>query len=137
GREWGPAWVSWRTAGDSVGWAPLPARTVDEYVDEGSPITGHVHVAFDIGPAYYNFVDCRYIGEPVLRERIFEANQNVTYIRDTVNVTNITYADSMVHNYGPDYNTLSQYSTRPIRRMTLERNTTGDPNAAASSKSLT
>src|SRR3954468_13074702 len=86
GREWGPAWVSWRTGGDYVGWAPLPARTVDEYVDEGSPITGHVDVAFDIGRAYYNFVDVRYIGEPVLRERIFEANQNVTYIRDTVNV---------------------------------------------------
>ena len=26
GREWGPAWVSWRTGGDYVGWAPLPPR---------------------------------------------------------------------------------------------------------------
>ena len=24
GYEWGPAWVSWRTGGDYVGWAPLP-----------------------------------------------------------------------------------------------------------------
>ena len=24
--DWGPAWVSWRTGGDYVGWAPLPPR---------------------------------------------------------------------------------------------------------------
>ena len=71
-------------------------------------------VEFDIGPAYYNFVDVRYIGEPVLRERIFEPSLNVTYISQTVNVTNITYTNSTVYNYGPDYNTLSRYSTRPI-----------------------
>jgi hypothetical protein len=26
GYEWGPAWVSWRTGGDYVGWAPFAAR---------------------------------------------------------------------------------------------------------------
>nr|MBA3651203.1 hypothetical protein [Chthoniobacterales bacterium] len=26
GYEWGPAWVSWRTGGDYVGWAPLPPQ---------------------------------------------------------------------------------------------------------------
>lgn len=137
GREWGPAWVSWRTGGDYVGWAPLPPRAVDEFVYESSPITGQVDLEFDIGPAYYNFVDVRYIGEPVLRERIVEPNLNVTYISNTVNVTNISYANSVVYNYGPDYNTLSQYSTRPIRRMTLERETSADLNAAAKAKSLT
>src|SRR6187401_2124723 len=39
GREWGPAWVSWRTGGDYVGWAPLPPRGVDEFIYEGTPIT--------------------------------------------------------------------------------------------------
>ena len=24
--DWGPAWVSWRTGGDYIGWAPLPPR---------------------------------------------------------------------------------------------------------------
>lgn len=137
GREWGPAWVSWRTGGDYVGWAPLPPRGVDEFIYEGTPITGHVDIDFDIGPAYYNFVDVRYIGEPVLRERIVEPHMNVTYITNTVNVTNISYANSVVYNHGPDYNTLSQYSTRPIRRMTLEREANVDINAAAKSNSLT
>ena len=137
GREWGPAWVSWRTGGDYVGWAPLPPRGGGEVEYDNRPINGQVDVEFDIGPAYYNFVDVRYIGEPVLRERIVETNLNVTYISQTVNVTNITYTNSTVYNYGPDYNTLSRYSTRPIRRMTLERDANVDLSVAVKTKDLT
>jgi hypothetical protein len=136
GREWGPAWVSWRTGGDYVGWAPLPPRRGGDIYVDFSPITSRVDVDFDIGPAYYNFIDVRYIGEPVLRERIFAADQNVTYVSKTVNVTNITYNNSQVYNYGPDYNTLSRYSTRPIQKLTIQREANGDPLAAARSKSL-
>ena len=136
GREWGPAWVSWRTGGDYVGWAPLPPRRGGDIYVDFSPITSRVDIDFDIGPAYYNFIDVRYIGEPVLRERIFAADQNVTYVSKTVNVTNITYNNSQVYNYGPDYNTLSRYSSRPIQKLTIQRETNGDPLAAARSKSL-
>jgi Family of unknown function (DUF6600) len=135
GREWAPAWVSWRTGGDYVGWAPLPPRRVGEYYDY-SPITAQVDIDFDIGPSYYNFIDVRYIGEPVLRERIFAADQNVTYITRTVNVTNITYRDNQVYNYGPDYGTLSRYSTRPIQRLSLQREVNVDPLEAVRSRSL-
>jgi hypothetical protein len=136
GRDWGPAWVSWRTGGDYVGWAPLPPRRAGDIFVEFSPINSRVDIDFDIGPACYNFIDVRYIGEPVLRERIFATDQNVTYITKTVNVTNITYTNSTVYNYGPDYNTLSRYSTRPIQRLSLQRETNIDPTTAAQSKSL-
>ncbi len=122
GYEWGPAWVSWRTGGDYVGWAPLPPQR-GEVVYEGTAITNQVDIQFGIGPLYYNFVDIRYIGEPVLRGRILPATRNVTIINNTVNVTNITYNNSVVHNYGPDYNRLNQYSTRPIERLTIQRET--------------
>ncbi|CAN5475824.1 hypothetical protein BH18VER2_BH18VER2_01910 [soil metagenome] len=122
GYEWGPAWVSWRTGGDYVGWAPLPPSS--ERVYEGRAITGQVDVQFSIGPLYYNFVDIRYIGEPVLRGRILPAARNVTIINNTVNVTNITYNNSVVYNYGPDFNRVNQYSTRPVQRLTLQRETT-------------
>ena len=135
GREWGPAWVSWRAGGDYVGWAPLPPRRAGEYWDE-RPITAQVDIDFDIGPAYYNFIDVRYIGEPVLRERIFASEQNATYITKTVNVTNITYNNSTVYSYGPDYNTVSRYSARPIQRLTLQRESNVDPATALQSKSL-
>ncbi len=137
GREWGPAWVSWRTGGDYVGWAPLPPRGGGEVESDNRPISGQVDVDFDIGPDSYNFVDVRYIGEPVLRDRIVQPNLNITYISNTVNVTNITYTNSTVYNYGPDYNTLSRYSTRPIRRMTLEHEANVDLSVAVRSKGLT
>ena len=134
GYEWGPSWVSWRTGGDYVGWAPLPPY--GEGIYEGRAITGNVDIEFDIGPSYYNFVDLRYIGEPVLRDRIFAPERNITIINNTVNVTNITYNNSTVYNYGPDYNRLNQYSTRPIQRLSLERQTTVDANFSASKANL-
>ena len=141
GYEWGPAWVSWRTGGDYVGWAPLPPRRSSyrrgEVVYEGRPIGTSVDIEFDIGPAYYNFVDVRYIGAPVLREHIYAPTQNITYINQTVNVTNITYNNSTFHNYGPDYNRLSAYSARPIQRLNLERQTAADLGAAGPSGAFT
>jgi hypothetical protein len=124
GYDWAPAWVSWRTGGDYVGWAPLPPGQTYE----GRPITGQVDIEFDIGPQYYNFVDVRYIGEPVLRNRIFEPRRNITIISNTVNVTNITYNNSRVYNYGPDYNRLNRYSTRPIQRLSIQRETNVETN---------
>ncbi len=138
GTEWGPAWVSWRTGGDHVGWAPLPPRYEGgEPVYEGRPITSRVDIEFDIGPECYNFVDVRYIGEPVLRRRIVDSRENITYIDNTVNVTNITYNNSVVYNYGPDYNRLSAYSTREIPRLQLQREQNVDLGAAARSNAMT
>jgi hypothetical protein len=134
--EWGPAWVSWRTGGDYVGWAPLPPRGPG-IAYAGGPIGGRVDIEFDIGPAYYNFIDARFIGEPVLRDRIFPYSQNVTYIENTVNVTNITVQNNVVYNYGPDYNTLSSYSSRPIQRLKIERQASADLSAAAKTGALT
>ena len=65
-------------------------------VYEGQPIGARVDIEFDIGPEYYNFIDARFIGEPVLRDRIFAPSQNVTYINNTVNVTNITVQNNVV-----------------------------------------
>ena len=95
--DWGPAWVSWRTGGDYIGWAPLPPRGPGIVYDK-QPIGGNVDVTYDIGPEYYNFCDVRFIGEPVLRDRIFPAVQECTYITNTVNVTNIYVQNNIVYN---------------------------------------
>jgi Family of unknown function (DUF6600) len=134
--DWGPAWVSWRTGGDYVGWAPLPPRGVG-VVYEGGPIGSQVDIEFDIGPEYYNFCEVRYIGEPVLRNYIAPPVQNVTYINNTVNVTNITVQNNVVYNYGPDYNVLSAQSARPIQRLSIERQSAANFSAAAKSGALT
>jgi len=134
--DWGPAWVSWRTGGDYIGWAPLPPRGPG-VVYEGQPIGANVDVTFDIGPEYYNFCDVRFIGEPVLRDRIFPPVQNVTYITNTVNVTNITVQNNVVYNYGPDYTVVNRYSSRPIQRLTIEREVSTNLTTAMKSGTLT
>jgi hypothetical protein len=134
--EWGPAWVSWRTGGDYIGWAPLPPRGPG-IVYESQPIGGAVDVEFDIGPEYYNFCDVRYIGEPVLRQRIVDVRQNATYVNQTVNVTNITVNNNTVYNYGPDINAVNQRSSRPIQRLRLERQQNVDVATAARSGAIT
>lgn len=135
GYHWAPAWVSWRYGGNYVGWAPLPPET--EVIYESRPLTGHLDVEFDIGPAYYNFIDVRYIGEPVLRSRLIPYEQNITYVTQTVNVTNVTYKNKTVYSYGPDINVLNQYSSRPIQKLKLERQTNVDAATAAKSGGLT
>jgi uncharacterized protein DUF6600 len=134
--DWGPAWVSWRTGGDYVGWAPLPPRGPG-VVYTGRPIGPQVDIEFDIGPEYYNFCEVRYIGEPVLRNYIAPRVQNVTYINNTVNVTNITVQNNVVYNYGPNYEVLSAASARPIQRLNIERQSATNLSAAAKSGTLT
>jgi hypothetical protein len=134
--DWGPAWVSWRTGGDNIGWAPLPPRGPG-VVYEGQPIGARVDIEYDIGPEYYNFCDVRFIGEPVLRDRIFPPAQNVTYITNTVNVTNITVQNNIVYNYGPNYNVINSYSSRPIQRLTIERQSAADLSTAVKTGALT
>jgi Family of unknown function (DUF6600) len=134
--EWGPAWVSWRTGGDYIGWAPLPPRGPD-VVYEGQAIGANVDLVFDIGPEYYNFCDVRFVGEPVLRDRIFPLAQNITYITKTVNVTNITVRNNVVYNYGPNFNVVNQHSSRPIQRLTIQRETPKNLSAALKSGTLT
>ncbi|MBO0695556.1 MAG: hypothetical protein J2P56_05580, partial [Verrucomicrobia bacterium] len=118
--DWGPAWVSWRKGGDYIGWAPLPPRGPG-VVYEGRPIGPQVDIEFDIGPHYYNFIPIRYIGEPVLRNYIAPPAQNVTFITNTVNITNINVQNNVVINRGPDINVISAASARPIQRLTIER----------------
>jgi len=134
--DWGPAWVSWRTGGDYVGWAPLPPRGRG-VVYEGGYIGPQVDIQFDIGPAYYNFIPVRYIGEPLLRNYIVPPVQNVTYINNTVNITNINVRNNVVYNYGPDYNALAAQSARPIQRLNIERQSAVNLSEAVKAGALT
>src|ERR1044072_4023686 len=133
--DWGPAWVSWRVGGDYVAWAPLPPRGPG-VVYSGRPIGPQVDIEFDIGPEYYNFCEVRYIGEPVLRNYIAPPVQNVTYITNTVNITNITVQNNVVYNYGPNYEVLSAASARPIQRLSIERQSGTNLSAAPTSATL-
>ena len=99
--DWGPGMGDLGgTGGDYVGPGSGPATPRRGVVYEGRPILA-LEIDNDIGPEFYNFCEVRYIGEPVLRHVTLPRVQNVTYINNTVNVTDITVRNNVVYNYGP------------------------------------
>ena len=118
GRQWAPAWVSWRRGDNYVGWAPLPPEAD---FDRLSGIQNWADNYYDIGPQQYNFVSANEFGAQLSPRQIVPPQQNVTIINQTTNVTNITYQNSIVINHGPSYDELRARSRQPIERFRLER----------------
>ncbi|MFL6583225.1 MAG: DUF6600 domain-containing protein [Chthoniobacterales bacterium] len=121
GDEWAPAWVSWRTGGDYVGWAPLPPEA---RFDRRRGIHNWADNYYDIGPEQYAFVRAEEVGAPRLARQVVPPQQNVAIINQTTNVTNITYSNTTIVNQGPNYDELRSRSQQPIGRYRLERETT-------------
>jgi hypothetical protein len=121
GNDWAPAWVSWRVSNDYVGWAPLPPEAQFE---TRVGIHNWADNYYDIGPEQYCFVPTREIGAERIERAVVPAEQNVTIVNQTTNVTNITYNNNVIVNYGPNYDALRTRSQQPIQRLRLERRTT-------------
>ena len=130
---WGPAWVSWRRSKTHVGWAPLPPEARFE---ARVGIHDWSDSYYDIGPTYYSFVNVRDFGARRLRTVVLPPRENITIINQTTNITNITYANNVVVNNGPDYDVVVRESAQPIRRLKLERRTDIQTGAAARTAKL-
>ena len=72
GDEWAPAWVNWRRGDSFVGWAPLPP---DDIVYD-----------YDEDPAYWTFVEPRYVTAPRLRGYFLDRQRSGSVLRSTVMV---------------------------------------------------
>src|SRR6185312_14346800 len=70
GDEWAPAWVDWRRGGEYVGWAPSPP---DDVIYE-----------YDDNPAWWIFVQPRYMSSPRVRTFVLPPRRVTTIIRQTV-----------------------------------------------------
>ncbi|MCF8476939.1 MAG: hypothetical protein K9G60_07900, partial [Pseudolabrys sp.] len=70
GEQWAPAWVNWRRGGDYLGWAPLPP---DAVIDD-----------YDNVPAYWIFVQPRYLGDARLRRHLQPPTRTQALLRGTV-----------------------------------------------------
>jgi hypothetical protein len=101
GDEWAPAWVSWRESDEYCGWAPLPPEVAD---DSDVTIGGWVDSYYDIGPQAYVFVRTSDLGRETYRDVAIEPAQNVQFITQTRNVTNVAFGGNGVVVNGPDYN---------------------------------
>src|SRR5688572_24099032 len=105
---WGPSWVTWRSAGDYCGWAPLPPRC---YVRPGVGFSywgRDVGFSFSFGYShdYYTFVptsrfcDRRVIDHVVPTDRSRNIYRDSTVVNNYINGNNNTIVNNGV---GRDY----------------------------------
>ena len=119
GSEWAPSWVSWRTSGSHIGWAPLPPETLayrQHHWDSS------VDVTFSIGALWFNFVETRYFDRPIHRHCLpYRANH--TFFHQTNNITNIHVQNNCIISGGPRYADLSRSigRTLPFCRLDMDR----------------
>jgi uncharacterized protein DUF6600 len=126
GEEWAPAWVSWRTSNDYVGWAPLPPEA---RFDRKSGIRNWADNYYDIGPDQYAFVPGNEFGSRRIQRSVVPVERNVTIVIETTNVTNITYANTTIINQGPNYEEMRSRSQQPMERYRLERQVNSETTA--------
>lgn len=118
GYEWAPAWVSWRTSDDYVGWAPLPP---DARWDRSTGFSTWTDQAYGIGPRYYRFCSVRDFGARRMRDVCLPWRDNYNFFDTTVNVTSIYYDDDArrIYSSGPSLRYFENRTREPIPRLRL------------------
>ncbi|HWY77125.1 MAG TPA: DUF6600 domain-containing protein [Verrucomicrobiae bacterium] len=99
---WAPAWVTWRTSGDSCGWAPLPPHA-DFDARFGFRFNGvSVRADFDFGllPAHFTFVAFKDFGDHDFAHRRLPRTQVTQIYNQTTIINNYTVNNTTVVNRG-------------------------------------
>jgi len=107
GYTWAPAWVTFRTGPDYIGWAPVsPGFSIG--VSFGAP-------AFDS----FLFVSTRNFAAPRIRSYVVPEYRARTIVNHTTVINNISIQNNIVVNRGPDVRMVEQAArTRiPVRRV--------------------
>lgn len=128
GREWAPAWVSWRSGADCVGWAPLPPERRRGYTSIGYDCD----VNYGLSPSSYVFIQSSNFGRNSYVNVCLSITNITNIFQQTVNLTNIVRINQQqtnffVHRGGPDRRWLEgrfggRVPVAPVRIVpTLER----------------
>jgi hypothetical protein len=120
GNEWAPSWVTWRSSGSHIGWAPLPPETL---AYRGRRWDSTVEVTFGIGSAWFSFVETRNFGGPI-HAHCLPYTRNDFYWGNTINITNIHIHNNRVISGGPSYGDIARQTSRrpPFYRIEEDRN---------------
>ncbi|MBK1882444.1 hypothetical protein JIN85_08460 [Luteolibacter pohnpeiensis] len=119
GSEWAPAWVTWRQSGSHIGWAPLPPETL-AWSNRGWDSS--VEVTFGISAGCFNFVLIQNFGGPIFRNCL-PVSRNIYCMRESHNITHISFHNHRIINGGPRYDQLSRDIGHrlPFYRMRMDR----------------
>ena len=116
GEDWAPAWVSWRSNDDYLGWAPLPPETLyEENYDYDSGVDSY----YDTSPSWYSFVPMEHFYEPVVNYCVPQATVISIFIY-TNNVTRIHTRNRRVYCNGPDYEWVGRRCGKKVKHYKLD-----------------
>ncbi|GAT35120.1 hypothetical protein TSACC_3181 [Terrimicrobium sacchariphilum] len=118
GYEWAPAWVSWRTNDDYIGWAPLPPEAVWE---PSAGFNTSVDASYGIGIQVYTFCPVQYLGWPALRPVLMPVRQNGVILPTTTNVTKIAVRNNAIYCNGPDYARINQQGQYSVPQYQIQK----------------
>jgi hypothetical protein len=128
GREWGPAWVTWRSGGSYCGWAPLPPHS---HFDS---VSGHyfyrgvaVEASFDFGLSFghFNFCYTRQMGDRS-RSRFHNEREVRNIYNQTTVINNYTVIrdgrdhETRIVNHGIEPNRIVAQGGRPVERVQIQ-----------------
>ncbi len=124
GREWSPAWVTWRDHGDNIGWAPIPpTASVSPTPTPSSRATGTsgVHIDYSLDNNHFTFVPkADFLDENPLdfvlsKENSLAAFQN-SRSRDRIMITN----QRRWANFGIQRQEMAQAIGKPIEIVMVD-----------------
>ena len=101
-RVWGPAWVTWRVAGDHCGWAPVPPHATFD-VRLGWCFNGvRVGLNFDFGlhPDVFTFVSYGHFCDHDLHHRCLAPTEVTHIYKQTTIINNYTVQNNIIVNQG-------------------------------------
>ena len=122
GTKWAPAWVAWRTSGDTVGWAPLPPDR------DGYAVDVNVSVQVDQVPHdHWFFVPMAHFQEPRLVTVVQRGDRAPDFFTRTRIVTPRVQANVVINNV-VDINIIAKQTNRKVVVHKIEQ--VNDPGQA-------
>jgi len=114
---WAPSWVTWRSANDSCGWAPLPPYTV---YTPGVGFTyrgGNVSLSFGFGltSSCYTFVSVGNFCQPHPRYYCYPQTQVAQIYNQTTIINNYNCRNKTIINNGVSVTYIGDAARRPIQ----------------------
>lgn len=108
GRDWGPAWVSWRSGGGYYGWAPLGPGV-------------NVNVNINIPAPYWTFVPQVYITSPRLYSYCVPRPRVVNIYQNTTIINNVYRSNNRAYVYGPQRGEIERVTRRSVPVYRVDR----------------
>ena len=113
GTVWGPAWVTFRSSPEYIGWAPLPP---DDEWDDGYGFRRHVDV---VDVRFWNFVRPEGFVAHRFDRYAYDRRDYPRFIQRTTNITNITIINNRVVNRGIDVRHVERETHRHVERFAV------------------